>query len=112
VYTLQAAIAAVHAEAVTAEATDWAEIKGLYDVLLRTDPSPIVELNRAVALAMCEGPRAGLQAIEKLMDHNELQSYHLLHAARADLFRRLGQSQDAICCYQQALELAHQEPEK
>ncbi|WP_297187135.1 RNA polymerase sigma factor [uncultured Porticoccus sp.] len=112
VYTLQAAIAAVHAEAPTAEATDWAEITGLYDVLLGINPSPIVELNRAVALAMRDGPEAGLQAIDKLRDHKDLQRYHLLHAARADLFRRLGQSQDAIRCYQQALDLVKQEPER
>ena len=112
VYTLQAAIAAVHAEARTAEETDWTEITGLYDVLRRVNPSPIVELNRAVALAMRDGPEAGLQAIDKLMNHKELQRYHLLYAARADLFRRLGQSQDAIHCYQQALDLAQQEPER
>lgn len=111
-YTLQAAIAAVHAEAPTAEATDWAEITGLYDVLFRISPSPIVALNRAVALAMRDGPQAGLLAIDQLMDHKDLQGYHLLHAARADLFRRLGQLQDAIHCYQQALDLAQQEPER
>lgn len=112
VYTLQAAIAALHAEAPTADDTDWAEITGLYDVLLRINPSPIVALNRAVALAMCEGPQAGLHAIDKLMEHNELEHYHLLHAARADLFRRLDQPQDAIRCYQRALELTQQEPER
>src|SRR5690554_513994 len=111
-YTLQAAIAAVHAEASTAEETDWAEITGLYDVLLRINPSPVVALNRAAALAMRDGPEAGLVAIDKLMNHKELQRYHLLHAARADLFRRLGRPGDAIRCYQQALELAQQEPEK
>lgn len=112
VYSLQAAIAAIHAEAPTAEDTDWAEITGLYDVLLRINPSPIVELNRAVALAMRDGPEVGLRAIDKLLDHQDLQHYHLLHAARADLFRRLDQSQDAIRCYQQALDLALQEPER
>lgn len=112
VYTLQAAIAAVHAEAPTAEDTDWAEITGLYEVLLRINPSPIVELNRAVALAMRDGPEAGLRAIDKLMNHPGLQLYHLLHAARADLFRRLDQAQNAIQCYQQALDLAQQEPER
>lgn len=111
-YTLQAAIAAVHAEASTADSTDWAEIAGLYDVLLRISPSPIVELNRAVALAMRDGPHAGLLAIDQLMHHKELQGYHLLHAARADLFRRLGQPQEAIHCYQRALDLAKQEPER
>lgn len=112
VYTLQAAIAALHAEAPRAEDTDWAEIAGLYDILLQLNPSPIVELNRAVALAMRDGPRAGLRAIDKLLKNNELQRYHLLHAARADLFRRLGETGDAVHCYQQALELAVQEPER
>ena len=112
VYTLQAAIAAVHAEAPTTEETDWAEITGLYDVLLKINPSPVVELNRAVALAMRDGPAAGLQAIDKLMKYKELQRYHLLHAARADLFRRLDRAQDAICCYQQALAFVQQEPER
>lgn len=111
-YTLQAAIAAVHAEASRAEETDWAEITGLYDVLQQINPSPVVELNRAVALAMRDGPEAGLQAIDKLMDYDDLQRYHLLHAARADLFRRLDQSQEAIRCYQRALELVRQEPER
>lgn len=112
IYTLQAAIAAVHAEAPTAAATNWAEITGLYDVLLRINPSPVVELNRAVAIAMRDGPQAGLQAIDRLMHRQELERYHLLHAARADLFRRLDQPQEAIRCYQKALELAQQEPEK
>lgn len=112
VYTLQAAIAAIHAEARTAEETDWAEITGLYEILLTINPSPVVELNHAAALAMRDGPEAGLQAIDKLMNHKELQRYHLLHAARADLFRRLNQSQDAIRCYQRALELTQQEPER
>ncbi|MEZ5506393.1 MAG: RNA polymerase sigma factor [Gammaproteobacteria bacterium] len=112
IYTLQAAIAAVHAEAPTAADTNWAEITGLYDVLLRINPSPVVELNRAVAIAMRDGPQAGLQAIDRLMHRQELERYHLLHAARADLFRRLDQPQEAIRCYQKALELAQQEPEK
>ncbi len=112
VYTLQAAIAAVHAEAPTAEDTDWAEITGLYDVLRQINPSPVVELNRAVALAMRDGPEAGLRAIDSLMDHKDLQRYHLLHAARADLYRRLDRPQDAIRCYQQALDLVQQEPER
>lgn len=112
VYTLQAAIAAVHAEAPTAQETDWAEITGLYDVLLLTNPSPVVALNRAVALAMRDGPEAGLRAIDKLMHDKDLQRYHLLHAARADLFRRLDQAQEATLCYQRALELALQEPER
>ncbi len=112
VYSLQAAIAALHAEARRAEDTDWAEIMGLYDVLLQINPSPIVELNRAVALAMRDGPKAGLQAIDKIMSRRDLQRYHLLHAARADLFRRLDQVTEAIDCYQQALELVQQEPER
>jgi len=112
VYTLQAAVAAVHAEARTAEETDWAEITGLYDVMLLINPSPVVELNRAVALAMRDGPEAGLNATDKLLNNKELLRYHLLHAARADLFRRLDRTQDAIRCYHQALELAQQEPEK
>lgn len=112
IYTLQAAIAAVHAEAPTAADTNWAEITGLYDVLLRINPSPVVELNRAVAIAMRDGPQAGLQAIDRLMHRQELERYHLLHAARADLFRRLDQPQEAIRCYQKALDLAQQEPEK
>lgn len=111
-YTLQAAVAAVHAEARTAKETDWAEITGLYDVMLRINPSPVVELNRAVALAMRDGPEAGLNATDKLLNNKELLRYHLLHAARADLFRRLDRTQDAIRCYHQALELAQQEPEK
>lgn len=111
-YTLQAAIAAVHAEAPTAADTDWAEITGLYDVLLRVHPSPVVELNRAAALAMRDGPEAGLLAIDKLTELKDLKRYYLLYAARADLFRRLGQSQQAIYCYQQALDLTQQEPER
>lgn len=112
VYTLQAAIAAVHAEARTAADTDWAEILGFYDLLLRLQPSPVVELNRAVALAMRDGPDAGLRAMDKLADHKDLKHYHLLPAARADLFRRLNQREDAIRCYQQALVLVQQEPER
>ncbi|MBU2955525.1 RNA polymerase sigma factor [Marinobacter sp. F3R08] len=112
IYTLQAAIAAVHAEAPSAEETDWAEITGLYELLSQLSPSPIVELNRAVAVAMRDGPAAGLREMDKLKDHKALQRYHLLHAARADLFRRLGQSPQAISCYQQALEVVQQEPER
>ena len=91
-YTLQAAIAAVHAEAPTADATDWAEIVGLYDVLLRAEPSPVVELNRAVAVAMRDGPAAGLALIDAILARGDLQDYHLAHAARADLCRRLGEA--------------------
>ncbi|MGB1060652.1 MAG: RNA polymerase sigma factor [Ketobacter sp.] len=112
VYTLQAAIAAVHAEASSTEETDWAEITGLYNVLLRINPSPIVALNRAAAIAMRDGPEAGLQAMDNLTEHKELRRYHLLYAARADLLRRLDQTQEAIQCYQQALELVQQEPER
>lgn len=112
VYALQAAIAAVHAEAPTAEATNWQEITGLYNVLLQINPSPVVELNRAVALAMLEGPEVGLRAIDKLIKGKKLERYYLLHAARADLFRRLNQPEEAISCYQQALHLAQQEPER
>lgn len=111
-YTLQAAIAAVHAEAPTAADTDWAEITGLYDVLLRINPTPVVELNRAAALAMRDGPEAGLRAIDKLMEFKDLKRYYLLYAARADLFRRLGRSQEASLCYQQALDLTQREPER
>lgn len=111
-YTLQAAIAAVHAEAPTAADTDWAEILGLYDLLLRLQPSPVVALNRAVALAMRDGPDAGLRAMDALADHKDLKHYYLLPAARADLFRRLHQTTDAIRCYQQALALVQQEPER
>lgn len=111
-YTVQAAIAAVHAEAASSTDTDWKEITGLYDLLLQINPSPVVALNRAAALAMRDGPEAGLQEIDKLMDHKELQTYHLMYAARADLFRRLNRPQEAIHCYQRAIELAQQEPER
>jgi RNA polymerase sigma-70 factor (ECF subfamily) len=111
-YSLQAAIAAVHAEAPSAAATDWAQILALYDVLARMDPSPVVELNRAVAVAMRDGPAAGLALIEALLSQGELQEYHLAHAARADLCRRLGRSADARSSYQRALALARQEPER
>lgn len=111
-YTLQAAISAVHAEAATPEATDWAQIAGLYDVLLRADPSPIVELNRAVAIAMRDGPAAALSLIDGLLSRDALTDYHLSHSARADLLRRLGRREDAIAAYRRALELARQEPER
>jgi RNA polymerase sigma-70 factor (ECF subfamily) len=109
-YTLQAAIAAVHAEASTASATDWPQIVGLYDVLLRTDPSPVVELNRAAAIAMRDGPEAGLALIDAILVRGDLSDYHLAHAARGDLWRRLGNTPDAISAYERALELATQEP--
>jgi RNA polymerase sigma-70 factor (ECF subfamily) len=111
-YALQAAIAAVHAEAVSADATDWSEIVGLYDVLLRADPSPVVELNRAVAVAMHDGPAAGLMLIDAILARGDLQDYHLAHAARADLCRRLGKAAEAGVSYLRALELTRQEPER
>ena len=109
-YTLQAAIAAVHAEAPSAKATDWPQIVALYDVLMRMDPSPVVELNRAVAVAMRDGPAAGLALIDGLV--KELDGYHLVHAARADLCRRLGRAKEARQSYERALALARQEPER
>lgn len=111
-YTLQAAIAAVHAEAPSAIATDWAEIVGLYEVLLRISPSPIVELNRAVAVAMRDGPEQGLALIDAILARNELIDYHLAHSARADLLRRLNRHGEAAAAYQQALALTRLEPER
>ena len=111
-FTLQAAIAAVHAEARSAAETDWAEIVGLYDVLRRADPAPIVELNRAAAIAMRDGPAAGLSLIDELLARGELADYHLAHSARADLCRRLGRTADARASYRRALELARQDPER
>jgi len=111
-YTLQAAISAVHAEAPTGAATDWAQIVGLYDVLLRADPSPVIELNRAVAVAMRDGPAAGLALIDALLARGALADYHLAHSARAELCRRLGRTTDARASYSRALELARQEPQR
>ncbi len=111
-YALQAAIAAVHAEAPSAAATDWAQIVGLYDVLLRADPSPVVELNHAAAIAMRDGPAAGLPLIEAILARGDLPDYHLAHAARADLCRRLGRTADARASYQRALALVQQESER
>ena len=111
-YTLQAAIAAVHAEAPTPEATDWRQIRALYTALLAIQPSPVVELNRAVAVAMHEGPAAGLSLIDALIDRGDLRDYHLAHSARADLCRRLGRRKDARTSYEQALALAGSGPEK
>jgi RNA polymerase sigma-70 factor (ECF subfamily) len=111
-YLLQAAIAAVHAEAPTSAATDWSEIVGLYEVLLRADPSPVIELNRAAAIAMRDGPVHGLALIDAILARGELAEYHLTHAARADLFRRLGRSEEARSAYRRALELATEEPER
>jgi RNA polymerase sigma-70 factor (ECF subfamily) len=111
-YTLQAAIAGVHAAAATPAATDWAEIVGWYDVLLRLEPTPVVELNRAVAVAMRDGPAAGLALVEDLLERGELADYHLAHAARADFCRRLGRSADARSSYERALKLTQLEPER
>lgn len=111
-YTLQAAIAAVHAEASNARATDWPQIVGLYDVLLRTDPSPVIELNRAAAIAMRDGPESGLALIDAILVRGDLTDYHLAHAARGDLCRRIGRTVEAIAAYERALELATQEPER
>ncbi|HEX9626556.1 MAG TPA: RNA polymerase sigma factor [Acidiferrobacterales bacterium] len=111
-YTLQAAIAAVHAEAPGAAATDWAQIVGLYEVLARVDPSPVIELNRAVAVAMRDGPAAGLARVDAILARGDLTDYHLAHAARADLCRRLGRVAEARAAYQRALELARQGPER
>jgi RNA polymerase sigma-70 factor, ECF subfamily len=111
-YTLQGAIAAVHAEASSAAATDWDQIVGLHNVLAPVDPSPVVELNRAVAIAMRDGPLAGLALIDAILDRGELGDYHLAHAARADLCRRLGRTAEARVSYERALGLARQEPER
>jgi RNA polymerase sigma-70 factor, ECF subfamily len=111
-YALQAAIAAVHAEAASAEATDWREIVGLYDLLLRAEPSPVVELNRAVAVAMRDGPAAGLELVDAILARGDLQDYRLAHAARADLCRRLGETAQARASYERALALTRQEPER
>ena len=112
VYTIQAAIAAVHAEAPTAQATDWARMAAWYDLLARAAPSPIVALNRAVAVAMRDGPLAGLELIDSILAAGQLTEYHLAHAARADLCRRLGRKADARESYRTALALARQEPER
>jgi RNA polymerase sigma-70 factor, ECF subfamily len=111
-YALQAAIVAVHAEAASAADTDWPQIVGLYDVLARVEPSPIIELNRAAAVAMRDGPAAGLALIEAILDRGDLADYHLAHAARADMYRRLGNTAQASAAYQQALRLARQAPER
>ena len=111
-YTLQAAIAAVHAEAPDTAATDWAQIVGLYDLLLRLEPSPVVELNRAVAVAMRDGPTAGLALIDEIMAHADLGDYHLAHSARAEMCRRLGRTAEARASYERAIALTQQEPER
>jgi RNA polymerase sigma-70 factor (ECF subfamily) len=109
-YTLQAAIAAVHSDAKVATETNWAEIVGLYDVLLQANPSPVIELNRAVAVAMRDGPAAGLALIDAIFQRGDLDDYYLAHSARADLLRRLGRADEAIESYRQALILARQDP--
>ncbi|MCG8911335.1 RNA polymerase sigma factor [Pseudomonas sp. DP-17] len=111
-YTLQAAISAVHAAAADMASTDWAEIVGLYDLLLAMQPSPVIELNRAVALAMRDGPQAGLAQVDAILARGDLQDYHLAHAARADFCRRLGRHADARAAYGRALQLAKLEPER
>lgn len=111
-YTLQAAIAAVHARAPTAAATDWRQIERLYALLLQIEPSPVIELNRAVAVAMCDGPEAGLELMDAILARGDLADYHLLHAGRAELCRRAGRIDEARTAYERALELTRQEPER
>jgi RNA polymerase sigma-70 factor (ECF subfamily) len=112
VYTLQAAIAALHTDAPTVAATDWTQIVGLYDLLLQVAPSPVVELNRAVAVAMRDNPLAGLAHIDAILARGDLANYYLAHAARADLYRRLGRTAEAQASYQRALGLTQQEAER
>ena len=111
-YTLQAAIAAVHAEAESSAVTDWRQIVALDDRLVRIQPSPVVQLNRAVAIAMCDGPEAGLTHIDALLEQGELANYYLAHSARADMYRRLGRTAEARSAYEKALALTQQEPER
>ncbi len=111
-YTLQAAIAAVHAEAESVAATDWRQIVALYNQLVRIQPSPVVQLNRAVAIAMRDGPEAGLTHIDAVLEHGELANYYLAHSARADMCRRLGRTDEARSSYEKALALTQQEPER
>ena len=111
-YTLQAAIAAVHAEAESTAATDWRQIVALYNQLVRIQPSPVAYLNRAVAIAMCDGPEAGLKHIDTVLEHGELANYYLAHSARAELYRRLGRTAEARASYERALALTQQEPER
>jgi RNA polymerase sigma-70 factor (ECF subfamily) len=111
-YTLQAAIAAVHADARTPDETDWDEIVGLYDVLARADPSPVIELNRAVAIAMRDGPQAGLDIIDAILARGDLADYQPAHAARAEFYRVLGRAEEAQNAYEQAIALTHQEPQR
>ena len=111
-YTLQAAIAGVHAEAESVALTDWRQIVALYDRLIRIQPSPVVQLNRAVAIAMRDGPEVGLTHIDAVLEHGELANYYLAHSARADMYRRLGRTAEARSSYEKALELTQQEPER
>jgi RNA polymerase sigma-70 factor (ECF subfamily) len=111
-YTLQAAIAAVHAEAESTAVTDWRQIVVLYDQLLRIHPSPVVQLNRAVAIAERDGPEAGLTIIEALLEQGELADYYLAHSARAEMYRRLSRTDEARAAYEKALTLTQQEPER
>jgi len=111
-YSLQAAIAAVHAEAPTAESTDWPQIVGLYDVLVRADPSPVIELNRAAAVAMRDGPAAGLTLIDAILQRGDLADYQFAHSARAELLRRLGRKEEARAAYERALALTQQQTER
>jgi RNA polymerase sigma-70 factor, ECF subfamily len=111
-YTLQAAIAAVHAESPSSEETDWVQITALYDLLLRWEPSPVVELNRAVAVAMKQGAEAGLDLVDAILGRGQLSGYYLAHSARAEFCRRLGRTEEARTSYQRALELTQQEPER
>jgi len=111
-YTLQAAIAAVHAEAESAAATDWRQIVALYNQLVRIQPSPVAYLNRAVAIAMRDGPEAGLKQVDAVLEHGELANYHLAHSARAELYRRLGRTAEARASYERALALTRQQPER
>jgi len=111
-YSLQAAIAAVHAVAHDVASMEWRQIVGLYDVLMRLDPTPVVELNRAAAVAMFDGPAAGLALVDAILERGDLAEYHLAHSARADLLRRVGLGGDAIAAYQRALKLVTQEPER
>jgi RNA polymerase sigma-70 factor (ECF subfamily) len=111
-YTLQAAIASVHAEAESAAATDWRQIVALYDALARIQPSPVVQLNRAVAIAMRDGPEAGLAQIDAVLEQGELANYYLAHSARAEMYRRLGRTDEARSSYERALALTQQEPER
>jgi RNA polymerase sigma-70 factor (ECF subfamily) len=111
-YVAQAAISAVHSSSPTAAATDWSQIVALYDALLQQHPSPVVELNRAVAVAMRDGPPAGLTLIDRILQRGDLSDYHLAHAAKADLYRRLGETERARVAYERALSLARQEPER